>query len=254
MTLAAASTGRADRSAGPASSRGPGTPTPRAGSSATGCGSSTRSTGSGEPTDRCCCPPGRVVHSRHVEDADSLPGPPRRVVTFDGRGNGRSDRPAERSRYADGRVRGRRARRAGRHRHRTGGAGRLAAAALWALVLAADHPERVARIVYIGPPSARLPSQPRTDGRYNFDERYDTYEGWAKYNRHYWRRDYPDFLQFFFEQVLQRAALHQADRGLRRLGTRDRSRDADRRDRTATSLTTSTARRGSVAGSAARRW
>ncbi len=27
------------------------------------------------------------------------------------------------------------------------------------------------------------------------------YEGWAKYNRHHWLRDYPDFLTFFFGQV-----------------------------------------------------
>ena len=39
---------------------------------------------------------------------------------------------------------------------------------------------------------------------------------------HYWLRDYPGFLEFFFSQVLHRAALDQADRGLRRLGPRDR--------------------------------
>src|SRR5581483_3562488 len=29
----------------------------------------------------------------------------------------------------------------------------------------------------------------------------DEYEGWAKYNRHYWTSDYEDFLQFFFSQI-----------------------------------------------------
>jgi predicted glycosyltransferase len=29
----------------------------------------------------------------------------------------------------------------------------------------------------------------------------DTEEGWAKYNRHYWRRNYGDFVEFFFSQV-----------------------------------------------------
>ena len=28
----------------------------------------------------------------------------------------------------------------------------------------------------------------------------DTDEGWAKYNRHYWVRDYRSFLEFFFSQ------------------------------------------------------
>ena len=34
-----------------------------------------------------------------------------------------------------------------------------------------------------------------------FDDELDTDEGWAKYNRHYWLRDYQGFLEFFFSQV-----------------------------------------------------
>ena len=30
---------------------------------------------------------------------------------------------------------------------------------------------------------------------------YDTYEGWAKYNRHYWLRDYRDFVEFFISKM-----------------------------------------------------
>jgi predicted glycosyltransferase len=33
---------------------------------------------------------------------------------------------------------------------------------------------------------------------YAFDEEHETDEGWAKYNSHYWRRAYREFLQFFF--------------------------------------------------------
>ena len=33
-----------------------------------------------------------------------------------------------------------------------------------------------------------------------FDNVLETDEGWAKYNRHYWKRDYPGFLEFFFSQ------------------------------------------------------
>ena len=51
-----------------------------------------------------------------------------------------------------------------------------------------------------------------------FDERRETYEGWEKFNSHYWLEHYEDFLEFFFGQMLHRAALHQADRGLHRLG------------------------------------
>jgi pimeloyl-ACP methyl ester carboxylesterase len=34
-----------------------------------------------------------------------------------------------------------------------------------------------------------------------FDEELDTDEGWAKFNRHYWLRDYRGFLQFYAEEV-----------------------------------------------------
>ena len=33
-----------------------------------------------------------------------------------------------------------------------------------------------------------------------FDEELDTDEGWAKYNRYYWLRDYQGFLEFFFAE------------------------------------------------------
>ena len=35
---------------------------------------------------------------------------------------------------------------------------------------------------------------------HSFDDVLDTDEGWAKYNRHYWLRDYQGFLEFFFSQ------------------------------------------------------
>ena len=36
---------------------------------------------------------------------------------------------------------------------------------------------------------------------YPWDEELDTDEGWAKYNRHYWLRDYRGFLEFFFSEM-----------------------------------------------------
>ena len=59
-----------------------------------------------------------------------------------------------------------------------------------------------------------------------------TTEGWAKYNRYHWLEGgYPDFLEFFFAQAVHRAALDQADRGLHRLGPRDRPVDVGRHRR-----------------------
>ena len=69
-----------------------------------------------------------------------------------------------------------------------------------ALLLAAEHPERVDGVVFIAPAVA---VGPLTTGRatIRFDERLETHEGWGKYNRHYWVENYRDFLEFFFAQV-----------------------------------------------------
>ena len=47
----------------------------------------------------------------------------------------------------------------------------------------------------------RLSRRTSTTWTCEFDDELPTYEGWAKFNRHYWRRDYPGFARFFFEQM-----------------------------------------------------
>ena len=72
---------------------------------------------------------------------------------------------------------------------------------LRSLLLAAAHPERVDGAFLIDPTVPLLtPPPPGRDG-FGFDDELDRYEGWAKYNRHYWLRDYRGFLEFFFAQV-----------------------------------------------------
>jgi pimeloyl-ACP methyl ester carboxylesterase len=122
-----------------------------------------------------------------------------RVVTFDGRGNGRSDRPTTVDRYtteafADDALAVLEA-----TGTPTAVIVSLSMGARWALVLAARHPERVSGAMFIGP-SVQLAarSADREAAIAAFNAELPAYEGWAKYNRHYWRRDYPDFLEFFF--------------------------------------------------------
>ena len=122
-----------------------------------------------------------------------------RVVAFDGRGNGRSDRPAGPESYlveefaADALE--------VMDATSTDRAVLVAVScgALWGSLLAAEHPDRVAGIVYFGPAVGLAPGHPDRQ-LHHFARSYDTYDGWAKYNRNYWLQDYPDFLQFFFEQ------------------------------------------------------
>jgi pimeloyl-ACP methyl ester carboxylesterase len=118
------------------------------------------------------------------------------VITLDGRGNGRSDRPTGAEMYRTDEF----AADVLAVMDATGTASAslvaLSCGALWATVVAAEHPERAQRIAYIAPAVALAPPFPERE-QYPFDVPLDTDEGWAKYNSYYWQRDYADFLEFF---------------------------------------------------------
>ena len=121
-----------------------------------------------------------------------------RVVTFDARGNGRSDRPTSAAAYAETEM--------ALDILAVMDAAKVDRAILVSLSLGAHRsllathaaPERVAGLVFIGP---SVPLGHRVPGRtVDFDAELDSDEGWARYNQHAWRRDYTGFLEFFFEQ------------------------------------------------------
>src|SRR5580700_2850122 len=153
--------------------------------------------GSGEQTV-FLLPTWSIIHSRHWKMQIPYLARHCRVVTFDGRGNGRSDRPVagyEEAEFAADALAVMNATATERAVLVS-----LSLGAQRALLLAAEHPDRVAGSVFIGPgtPLAALPTD-RT--RYPWDEDLDTGEGWAKDNRHYWLRDYRGFLEFFFARM-----------------------------------------------------
>jgi pimeloyl-ACP methyl ester carboxylesterase/UDP:flavonoid glycosyltransferase YjiC (YdhE family) len=122
-----------------------------------------------------------------------------RVVVFDPRGNGRSDRPADPSAYdLEEFVDDALAVLDATDTDRAAVVG-LSMGASRQLMLAARAPERVTHLVFIGPTLPILPSQP---SRGSFSDVLETYKGWDKYNEHYWRRDFRDFVEFFFDQCL----------------------------------------------------
>lgn len=121
------------------------------------------------------------------------------VVAFDGRGNGASERPVQASAYAERGF-------ADDALAVLDAVGIEKASILsasqggcWGLVLAAEHPERIPAVVFIAPDLPLGPGHPEQE-RANelFDERLDDHHGWLKWNRHYWREDWPGFLEFFF--------------------------------------------------------
>ena len=125
-----------------------------------------------------------------------------RVITFDGRGNGRSGRPAG----ADSYISAEYAADALAVLDATGTdravVVSLSRGASYALHLAAARPERVAGQIFICPTTPLAPFSPaRLPFARRFEEALDSDAGWAKDNAHYWLRDYPGFLEFFFSQV-----------------------------------------------------
>jgi pimeloyl-ACP methyl ester carboxylesterase len=155
--------------------------------------------GEGDPTV-LLLPTWSIIHSRHWKMQIPYLARHFRVVTFDGRGNGRSDRPEGVPAYAEAEY----AADALAVMDATGTEEAmlvsLSLGAQRALILAANHPERVAAATFICP-SVSLGTPLPSRIVHSFEAVLDTDEGWAKYNRHYWIRDYRGFLEFFFSQL-----------------------------------------------------
>src|SRR6266567_1942723 len=143
-------------------------------------------------------PTWEIVHSRAWKCQIPYLARHFQVVTFDPRGNGRTDRPSDVDAYD--------------RREVAGDAVAIldllgverAAVVSWCggvgVLLAAEHPERVTALVEIAPDSP-LTTDPGEQQGYSFDEVLDTDEEWAKWNRHFWLRDWPGFVEFFMSEM-----------------------------------------------------
>ena len=154
--------------------------------------------GRGEPTI-FLLPTWSIIHSRQWKMQIPFLARHFRVLTFDGRGSGRSESPPDAEAYngeeyvADAiaimdRTQTERAVLVGFSRSGS-----------TAIMQAAAHPDRTLGAFVIGPGLAVVdPPQPQYE---HFEDVRDTYAGWAKYNRHYWRRDYRGFVEFFMAEM-----------------------------------------------------
>ena len=153
--------------------------------------------GRGEPTIMLV-PTWQIVHSRLWKAQIPYLARHGRVITFDPRGNGKSDRPAVSEAYGEREmaadivaVMDATSTERAVLVTRSMGAQR-------GLIVAAEHPDRVEGLI-AGGPSVAI-GERLVERRFPFEELLDTDEGWAKDNMHYWRRDFDGYLQFFFSR------------------------------------------------------
>ena len=152
--------------------------------------------GNGEPTV-FFLPTWSIVHSRHWKMQIPYFARHFRVLTFDGRGNGKADRPSGIAAYIEREF----AEDSLAVMDATGTESAVlvgfSCGALWGTMLAADHPDRVEGAVFIGAAVPLAPGHPERNV-HSFNDRLDTDEGWAKYNHHYWLEHHEEFLEYFF--------------------------------------------------------
>jgi pimeloyl-ACP methyl ester carboxylesterase len=141
-----------------------------------------------------------LVHSRAYKAQIPYFSERFRCITFDPRGNGKSDRPLDPQAYS--------------LRNYVGDALAVMDATgtekaivfgyslsgLVCVALAAYHPERIEAVITIGTNSPLAATYDyKTYDSYALE--IDSHVGWDKYNRGYWRSDFPDFTDFFMRQI-----------------------------------------------------
>ena len=153
--------------------------------------------GSGEPTT-LLVPTWQIIHSRLWKAQIPYLARHGRVVTFDPRGNGRSDRPSTPDGFTVREMAADILTVMDATATERAVLVTLSAGTARALIVATERPDRVAGLVAIAPSLAI--GQRLGERGYPFDEVLDSNEGWAKANIHYWRRDFEGYLQFFFSR------------------------------------------------------
>jgi pimeloyl-ACP methyl ester carboxylesterase len=144
-------------------------------------------------------PPWQIVHSRVWKAQIPDFARRHRVVAWDALGNGRSDRPSDPAAHTS-RTR---ASNLGAVMDAAGVASAvlvgLSSASGPMIIFTAEHPERVLGAVFVCPSSPF--GEPSAGANIPFEEPLASDDGWNKRNIHFWRRDYPAYLEHFFGEA-----------------------------------------------------
>lgn len=145
-------------------------------------------------------PPWSIVHSRVYKAQIPYFSERYRCITFDPRGNGRSDRPQDASAYTLANFIG-----DALAVMDATDAGEailvgLSLAGIHICAIAAYHPERVKAAVLAGTAATIGPAYPHMVPQHFLAKR-TSFEGWEKYNRDYWLSNYPNFAEHFVRHI-----------------------------------------------------
>ena len=145
-------------------------------------------------------PPWSIVHSRIYKAQLPYFSERFRCIVYDGRGNGKSDRPADVAGYSLDEYVG-----DALAVLNAAEAGQailigLSFGGFLACILAAHHPERVRGAVLAGTVASIGANYPYLSPKH-FLAKHKNPEGWNKYSREHWLADYPDFAEHFVRNI-----------------------------------------------------
>jgi pimeloyl-ACP methyl ester carboxylesterase/predicted glycosyltransferase len=156
--------------------------------------------GQGEPAI-LLMPTWSIAHSRIWKAQIAYLARHFRVLVYDGRGNGLSDRPLESASYDAPEFADDAAAVMDAAGVRSAVIAGLSLGCLFALHLAARHHRRVIGAFLMAPTVPLISAVQASRARYPWADELDTDDGWAKYNHHYWLRDWRGFVEFFWSQI-----------------------------------------------------
>jgi pimeloyl-ACP methyl ester carboxylesterase/predicted glycosyltransferase len=145
-------------------------------------------------------PPWSIVHSRVYKAQIPYFSERFRCIAYDARGNGKSDSPADVAAYSlDHNVADALAVMDATQAGEAILVG-LSYGAMLACCIAAYHPEKVKAAILAGTAASIGPNRPHMTHEH-FYAAHERFDGWNKYNRDYWLREYPDFAEHFIKNI-----------------------------------------------------
>lgn len=141
-----------------------------------------------------------IIHSRGWKAQIPYFSEHFRVITFDPRGNGKSDRPADPEGYSLDAIISDVIAVMDATQTQSATLVGFSFGSAMAFAAASEHSGRVDAVISTGAWTPIVPPYPERGAWWEADD-IEAPEGWQKYSRNHWKKDYPDFLRFFFDKV-----------------------------------------------------